>query len=71
MYENPPVHVTVVTNNHLKMTDLQRQLPLLANVAVVTESAEFPLLNGRTTFYICKDQMCLPPVTSLDNLSED
>ncbi len=71
MYENPPVHVTVVTNNHLKMTDLQKQLPLLANVSVVTESAEFPLLNGRTTFYICKDQMCLPPVTSLDNLSED
>ena len=49
-------------------SDLERvkeRLPPLANVIVVSDSAEYPLVNGRTTFYVCKNHVCHAPVNTL------
>lgn len=59
MFDNPPEHITVVLKNGDTPDDLKK--PLLANVRITAESAEFPLLNGKTTYYVCKDNSCLPP----------
>lgn len=30
---------------------------------------QYPMKNGRTTFYVCRDNTCLPPVNELDTLT--
>lgn len=30
---------------------------------------EYPLKNGKTTYYVCKSHSCLPPVNDLNDLS--
>ncbi len=30
-----------------------------------TKSPEYPLINGRTTFYVCEGNVCLPPSNEL------
>ncbi len=68
LYENPQEHVIIVTAFQEqppgeRVTEEQppEGLSLLANLCIVKESAEYPLLNQRTTYYICKDFQCLPP----------
>ena len=58
----PPAKATVVLDG----TEDMKRLPLLfppdAAVRLVAEpSKEFPLKDGKTTFYICRDHSCLPP----------
>ena len=40
-------------------------LPFLANVTVVQADNKYPLLNERTTFYVCRGNTCLPPSNML------
>ena len=40
-------------------------LPFLANVTVVQADNKYPLLNDRTTFYVCRGNTCLPPSNML------
>ncbi len=62
MYENPPEHITIVLKDETELPDLREKLPFLANVSVVYESEKYPLLNNKTTYYVCRNHSCLPPV---------
>jgi len=61
-------HITIALKSQEDLNEIREKLPFLANVTVVTESDEYPLLNNHTTFYVCKNYNCLPPTNSLDNL---
>ena len=60
MYENPPEHVTIVQDGKTDLSEIGMKLPLFANISVVNESEKCPLLNNRTTYYVCSGHMCLP-----------
>lgn len=65
LYENPPEHITIVLKNKEEREVLWGKLPLLANVMLVSESMKYPLLNEKTTYYVCKNHVCLPPSNEL------
>ncbi len=64
-YENNPDHIIVALKNDSDLEEVRRNIPFLANISVVKESKEYPLLNDETTYYICKDHVCLPPTNIL------
>lgn len=66
LHENPPAHITVVLKDRSDLARIREGLPFLANLSAVPESAEHPLLNGQTTFYVCKNHVCLPPANILE-----
>ncbi|MBD5507842.1 MAG: thioredoxin domain-containing protein [Lachnospiraceae bacterium] len=65
LYDNPPVHIVVALKDRLELENIRAQLPFLANVIVVSESGEYPLVNDKTTFYVCKGHVCLEPANTL------
>ncbi len=66
MYEHPPAHITVVLNDDSDLTEMREKLPFLTDVSIVSPSINYPLKNGRTTYYVCKDHTCLPPANTPD-----
>ena len=65
MHENPIPHITIALKERSDLTKIRERLPFMANVSVVTENIKYPLLNNRTTFYICKNHNCVPPTNEL------
>ncbi len=61
MFEKPPEHITVVPEISADTEKIKSSLPFLANVLMVAESADYPLINNKTTYYVCKGNSCLPP----------
>lgn len=61
IYDNPPEHVVIALKSSSDLEKIKRQLPLLANVVIASESPEYPLLNDSTTFYVCKNHTCYAP----------
>lgn len=45
--------------------DIQK-LPFFANVTIVQADEKYPLLNDRTTYYVCRENMCLPATNRLN-----
>lgn len=66
MFDCPPEHITVVLKEGDKIVDLKMRLPFLANIRIISENARFPLLNGKTTYYVCKNNFCVPPTNVYD-----
>lgn len=68
-YLNPAEKITVVLAEGDRKEDVLeklRSLPLNAQIKVAEEATEeYRLLNGKTTYYICKDWKCLPPVNEM------
>lgn len=71
LYTNPPMHITVVLKDNVynkrneELQEIMEKLPFLANIEVVPESREYPLLSDITTYYICKNHTCQPPTNKL------
>lgn len=66
-YLNPPPRITVVLDQDSKWEVVKREIPLYADVTVLhAPTGEYRLLNGRTTFYVCKGHTCLPPANTLE-----
>lgn len=61
LYENPPEHIIVVLKNQSDLEKIKENIPFLTNISVIQERNEYPLLNEKTTYYICKKYVCLPP----------
>ncbi len=66
IYENPPVHITIVSENNTDRNNVDKNgmkqaLYFLADIKVVEEGGEYSLLNNKTTYYVCKNHACLPP----------
>lgn len=64
LHENPPSHIVIVLKNISELEAIKQKLPLLANVIITSECQKYPLINAKTTYYVCKDHACLPPTNS-------
>ncbi len=70
-YANPPQKITAVLSGYEQKAEVLSRLPLYADIKIwEQETAEYPLLNGRTTYYVCKDHRCLPPTNELPSSSK-
>ncbi|MEL7604144.1 MAG: hypothetical protein AAGU77_13390, partial [Bacillota bacterium] len=65
-YLDPPEHVTVVLKGRAELDAIREKLRLSAVLTVLeAPTAEYPLLNDQTTFYVCRGRSCLPPTNTL------
>jgi len=61
LYLEPPQQITIVRAKDESEPELS-ELPFYADVKILPEpTAAYQLLNGRTTYYVCKNHTCLPP----------
>lgn len=64
-YMEPPMKVTIVPDEGAD----KELFPLLVpseSIAILQHSEEeYPLKDGRTTYYVCHKHTCMPPVHSL------
>lgn len=65
LYENPPEHIIVVLKERADLEKMKSRLLFLANVSVRVEEGEHRLLNGKTTYYVCRNHRCLPPANEI------
>lgn len=68
LYDEPPVRIVVVLKDPLELKKIREELPFLANITVVSESREYPLINDMTTFYACRGHVCLEPSNKLTDI---
>ncbi len=68
MYLHPRQKITVVVSEEDRKPEkdcavrIRKNLPLYAEVKVLTEETEeYQLLDGKTTYYVCRNHTCLPP----------
>ncbi len=64
-HENSGTKVTVVSENDADMQKVSMELPFDVSIISKRPSQEYPLKNGRTTFYVCTDKGCMPPANDL------
>lgn len=65
-YFYPPEHIVAVLRDGEKPESLKGRVPGEADVIVLDHpTEEYRLLNGQTTFYVCRDHSCSPPVNDL------
>lgn len=66
MKQEPPQTITVVLGNETA-EEVREALPVNANIIVMEHpTKEYPLLNSKTTFYVCRDHQCFPPMNQLN-----
>lgn len=64
--QNPPEKITVVLAKEDTVGEILPKLPLYADLMVLEqETGSYRLLNGKTTYYVCKNNSCQPPVNQL------
>ncbi len=66
LYEAPIPHITIAINEHSDLNYIRENLPFMANVTIAAENIKYPLLNNKTTFYVCKKHNCLPPTNEIE-----
>ena len=65
-YTNPPMKVTVVGDAQTDKRQLLFTLPWDAVTVFLPEpTKEYPLKDGKTTYYVCQGHSCLPPANTL------
>lgn len=70
--QNPPWKITTVLAPGDQIQEIISHLPLYADLQIFREnSTEYPLVNDQTTYYICRDHMCLPPVNEIREVLPD
>lgn len=62
----PPETIKVVPAPGDALENLACRVPLGAVVTVLAPSPEYPLVNGKTTYYVCKNHACQPPTNELE-----
>ncbi len=63
----PPPRVTAAAHDRAEVRDLPLRVPPEAPVrAVMGGSEEYPLRNGKTTYYVCRENACLPGSNELE-----
>lgn len=64
--ETPPPKIVAVCDKDSDGCSVIKNLPLYADVTLLSEeTTEYKLLNGKTTYYICRDKTCLPPTNDV------
>lgn len=65
-YFHGPEKITVAAKDRDEIQFLPFRVPLDTIVRVVDgDTKEYPLKNDRTTYYVCREHMCLPPENEL------
>ncbi len=64
--ENNIPHITIAVKEQSDLNQIKEKLPFLANISVVAEDKKYPLLNDKTTYYVCKNRNCLPPSNTVE-----
>lgn len=65
IYLNPPEKIAVVLSEKDSREKIFSALPLYAEVRIYSHQTEhYQRLNGKTTYYVCRDYQCLPPSDS-------
>lgn len=67
-HRDPPPKVTVVRLEKSEAECLPLELPAEAAVILQEPGGDYPLKNGKATFYVCRGHSCLPPVNELPEL---
>ena len=61
-YFYPPTKITVLLSQKDRVKEVLPQLPLCAEISIIKQdTARYHLLNGKTTYYVCRGQVCQPP----------
>ena len=62
LYFYPFEKITVVLSETDSKETIFPSLPLYAEIKILSSpTKEYPLLNDKTTYYICKNHTCMPP----------
>lgn len=64
-YDNPPQKITAVLPKGETAERILPHLPLYADITFCKEDESHRLLNGRTTYYVCRGQTCFPPMNEI------
>lgn len=65
--EDPPEKITVVLADGDTAGDILPKLPLDADLTVLShETDSYKLFHGKTTYYVCQNFTCHPPVNQLE-----
>ncbi len=68
-YNEPPMKVTIVADDKTDTNNLPLAFPANAMINLLTKpTGEYPLKNGKTTYYVCKGKACMPPTNDLNEL---
>ncbi len=68
-YDKPPMKITVVMDEQTDKNSLLFALPQDAVIILLPKpTAEYPLKDGKTTYYMCKGHRCLPPTNALHEM---
>lgn len=66
---NPPPKITVVCPKNEDVSSIIKKLPLYSDIELFAgEKDGFSLMNGKTTYYVCKSGACLAPTNELKDL---
>ena len=66
MYRHPPEKITAVLSEGDSKEEILSRLPFYAEVKILPQpTGQYQLLNGRTTYYVCREHVCLPPTNEL------
>ena len=65
-----PMKVTIVPDEQTDKRSFVFEFPADALIIFLpAPTKEYPLKNGKTTYYVCKGNSCLPPVNDLNQLN--
>jgi len=68
-YDNPPMKVTVVMDEETDKSCFALAVPSDAiTILLQKPTVEYPLKNGKTTYYVCREHSCLPPTNDLHEI---
>ena len=65
----PPAKLVCVSTEPVDKAKIRAQVPIGTAVSILKGPEDgYSLLDGKTTFYACKGQTCLPPTNTLEGL---
>ena len=63
MYINPPTHIVC------SLAGEHQSFPINSAVRVINGgNGTYPIINNRTTYYVCKGRQCLPPTNNIEDV---
>lgn len=66
LFQNPPQKITVVPSPEEPVEAIITKLPVYADIKILAGATkEYPLLNEKTTYYVCRNHTCYPPSNTL------
>ena len=67
-HDNPKIKITVIPDTKTDKKQLALLLPNNATVILKDSTKEYPLKNGKTTYYVCQGHKCLAPTNDLEEI---